>query len=176
MEDDADDHESIRGDEAQDEPSTERPPTTAIETDTTNMENERRKSNDSAKSPTSKVKGWIKQRFSRGKSMSENEKQSDKTRGFVGGAALRDSELNHSTASLDNRPSSMRDVALAGRTPGLDTNDVDSLRDSRGVSPISSGSSSPDCVMTPPRPIGGHVVRDSHSPSRDSRFREMMDQ
>ncbi|KAK7425468.1 Eisosome assembly protein [Neonectria magnoliae] len=175
-EDDVDDQESIRGLDTQDEPATGRPTTAAIDTDTTNMGNERRKSNDSAKSPSSKVKGWIKQRFSRGKSMSETEKQSDKRRGFVGGAALRDSELNRSTASLDNRPSSMRDVALAGRTPGLDATEVDSLRDSRGVSPISSGTSSPDCVMTPPRPIGGHVVRDSHSPSRDSRFREMMDQ
>ncbi|KPM41674.1 hypothetical protein AK830_g4902 [Neonectria ditissima] len=175
VEDDADDNESIQGNDTHDESSTERPTTTAIETETTNMENERRKSNDSAKSPSSKVKGWIKQRFSRGKSMSETEKQSDKRRAFVGGAALRDSDPNHSTTSLDNRPSSMRDVALAGRTPGLETTEADSSRDSRGVSPISSGSSSPD-LMTPPRPIGGHVVRDSHSPSRDSRFREMMDQ
>ncbi|KAF7546163.1 hypothetical protein G7Z17_g8634 [Cylindrodendrum hubeiense] len=167
---DTNDDESVPSNEHQDVPST-RPRPTTIETDTTNMDNERRKSNESPMSPTSKVKGWIKQRFSRGKSLSEGEKK----RGFLGGAALRESDPNPSTTSLDNRSTSMRDVALAGRTNGPDMNDKDSVRDSRGVSPISSKESIPDDVMTPPRPIGGHIVRDSHSPSRDSRFRELMD-
>ncbi|OAQ85362.1 eisosome protein 1 protein [Purpureocillium lilacinum] len=63
-------------------------------------------------SPTSKVKGWIKNRFSRGKSMSE---AGDKRRSFLGGAAMREHGANGSAASLENRASSMRDVAYAGK-------------------------------------------------------------
>lgn len=172
---DTNDNEATKDNEQKDAPSTERPRPATMETDTTNTDNERRKSNESPISPTSKVKGWIKQRFSRGKSVSESERPSDKKRGFLGGAALRDSDPNRSTTSLDNRPTSMRDVALAGRTNGPDMNETEPVQDSRGVSPISSEGNVPDDVITPPRPIGGHVVRDSHSPSRDSRFREMMD-
>ncbi|KAJ6438677.1 eisosome protein 1 protein [Purpureocillium lavendulum] len=64
-------------------------------------------------SPTSKVKGWIKNRFSRGKSLSEG---SDKRRSFLGGAAMKEHGVNGSAASLENRPSSMRDVAYAGKS------------------------------------------------------------
>ncbi|KAH7166230.1 hypothetical protein EDB81DRAFT_280086 [Dactylonectria macrodidyma] len=173
---DVNDNESIGEHDNEDAPSRASPRATAIDTDTTNADNERRKSDDSPMSPSSKVKGWIKQRFSRGKSVSESDKPDDKKKGFLGGAALRDSDPNRSTASLDNRPTSMRDVALAGRTTEPDTHHTDLVQDSRGVSPVSSEESTQDLVMTPPRPIGRHIVRDSHSPSRDSRFREMMDQ
>ncbi|KAI5461097.1 hypothetical protein BGZ63DRAFT_227080 [Mariannaea sp. PMI_226] len=157
------------------EPQGEIPP--EPQTLETSTKKERRISNESATSPTSKVKGWIKNRFSRGKSVSEVETKGDKRRTFLGGAALRDSEINRSTASLDNRSASVRDVANAGRTPGLETNDDhDSLCDSRGVSLPSTYRSAEDTVMTPPRPIGDNNVRSSQSPSRDSRFREMMDQ
>ncbi|KAH6892026.1 hypothetical protein B0T10DRAFT_283016 [Thelonectria olida] len=156
-------------DDVQEEAVTETPATTAVQTD---KRTERRSSNESATSPTSRVRGWIKNRFSRGKSFGDGDKQNDKRRSFLGGAALRDSDLNRSTTSLDNRSASMRDVALAGRANGPDTNDGDSTRDSRGVSPISSNESVKDFVITPPRPIGDHA-RSSHSPSR---FREMIDQ
>ncbi|UKZ70047.1 uncharacterized protein TrAtP1_011048 [Trichoderma atroviride] len=81
---------------------------------TDNAETSRRKSSSEAPtSPTARVKGWIKNRFSRGKSMSEH---GEKKKSFIGGAALRGSAAGGSTASLGNRSSSIRDVTLAGRT------------------------------------------------------------
>lgn len=74
---------------------------------------QRKSSSETPTSPTARVKGWIKNRFSRGKSMSEH---GDKKKSFIGGAALRDSAAGGSTASLGNRSSSIRDVTLAGRT------------------------------------------------------------
>ncbi|KAK1243509.1 hypothetical protein MKX08_001647 [Trichoderma sp. CBMAI-0020] len=81
---------------------------------TDNAETSQRKSSSEAPtSPTARVKGWIKNRFSRGKSMSEH---GEKKKSFIGGAALRDSAAGGSTASLGNRSLSIRDVTLAGRT------------------------------------------------------------
>lgn len=74
---------------------------------------QRKSSSEAPTSPTARVKGWIKNRFSRGKSMSEH---GEKKKSFIGGAALRDSAAGGSTASLGNRSSSIRDVTLAGRT------------------------------------------------------------
>lgn len=130
-------------------------------------------------SPTAKVRGWIRNRFSR-----KSEGEHDKGKSFMGGAALRGSETNHSTTSLDNRAASMRDVALAGKSTNeaIDSDDRHELRDSRGVSPVSthddarSSRSQRDVAVTPPRPIEDPVARTSSSPTRDSRFREMMDQ
>ncbi|KAK0392205.1 hypothetical protein NLU13_1703 [Sarocladium strictum] len=138
----------------------------------------------SPNSPTShgsKVKGWIKNRFSRGKSVSEG--NDVKRRSFFGGAALRDA--NGSASSLDHRASSMRDVALAGKTNsagGLSPNDARTGRDSAVVSPVSTpGAERCDPLadvepspmpITPPRPIADPMVRTSVSPSRDSKFRE----
>lgn len=137
-------------------------------------------------SPTkSKVRGWIKNRFSRGKSVSDGD---GKRRSFFGGAALRDQEANNSTTSLDNRNSSMRDVAMAGKAPATEEDGAAdrgrATRDSRGVSPVStpgeefcdplSGTEAVEqpTPMTPPKPIADPMVRTSVSPSRDSRFRE----
>lgn len=178
------DSESVSSDEHQEtQQSVETPATTALNTDTGNLDDEHRKAPDSATSPTSKVKGWIKNRFSKGKSTEENEKQADKGKAFVGGAALRDPEMNDSTTSLDNRPTSMRDVALAGKNGDSDTHDVESLRDSQGVSPVSSKedvTAAPignhgEFLLHPPKPIEDSTSRLSSSPTRDSRFREMMD-
>ena len=139
-----------------------------------------RKSSETPSSPTSKVKGWIKNRFSRGKSASDG---SDKGKSFVGGAALRDPEANDSNASLEQRPTSMRDVALAGKTgPGRDTNEATAARDSHGVSPVDSSDSDEyeenqeptGLTMAPPRPLQDPAVRTSISPSRDSKFREII--
>lgn len=161
------------------------PRTTAIDTNATHTVNEEHKSPESGTSPTSKVKGWIKNRFSRGKSVGENEKPTDKGKGFVGGAALRDSEMNKSNTSLNNRPSSMRDVALAGKGADPETQDRTSARDSRGVSPVSSEENLRTAkaqiqedlpALTPPKPIKDPVARTSSSPTRDSRFRENLDQ
>lgn len=73
----------------------------------------------------------------------------------------------------------MRDVALAGRGTHGDSSDRehDVLHDSRGVSPVSSDSDDDNQVpaMTPPPAIKDPATRESHSPSRDSRFRENLD-
>jgi hypothetical protein len=94
-----------------------------------------------------------------------------------GGAALREPDTNHSATSLDNRATSMRDVALAGRGTNGELSDRDMLHDSRGVSPVSSDSDDDEQVpaITPPPAIKDPVARQSHSPSRDSRFRENLD-
>jgi hypothetical protein len=135
---------------------------------------------DGPASPTSKVKGWIKNRFSRRKSVVESNgekgEKGEKRRSFFrGGAALRNDQANASVSSLDNRASSMRDVAMAGRnTQHLPRTD------SQGISLDSSDSSEDEgqsrdrrsLSVMPPRPIEDPAPRSSISPSRDSRFRE----
>lgn len=152
---------------------------TAIDTEAATTERGRRKLSDAA-SPTSKVKGWIKNRFSRGKSLGEKDRESQgvKRSSFIGGAALRDTDANESSTSLDNRATSMRDVALAGRSANAESSDHDRdvLHDSRGISPVSSLSDDEAVpAITPPPAIKDPAGRKSQSPSRDSRFREMMD-
>ncbi|TWU77525.1 hypothetical protein ED733_007352 [Metarhizium rileyi] len=156
-------------------------------------------------SPTSKVKGWIKNRFSRGKSIGEQDK---KRRSFFGGASMKDHAGNGSAASIENRSASMHEVAMAGKTgeEGLETKyepvggsahrEVE--RDSQGVSPASTPLEeerelgddrqekgkgvehderpSRRASLDPPRPIQDLGIRTSSSPTRDSRFREEMDQ
>jgi hypothetical protein len=179
-----DDGESTRSEDAASSPiaaaaagSTEPDAPAAIDTETGSAERGRRKPSDAA-SPTSKVKGWIKNRFSRGKSLGEKDRESqgDKRGSFIGGAALKDPDTNQSATSLDNRATSMRDVALAGRGTNGESSDRDVLHDSRGVSPVSSGSDDDQVpAITPPPAIKDPVGRQSHSPSRDSRFRENLD-
>ncbi|KFA61535.1 hypothetical protein S40285_08801 [Stachybotrys chlorohalonatus IBT 40285] len=145
-------------------------PDLAVDTAVEATATDQPKTADESTSPTSKMKGWIKNRFSRRKSTGD---QNEKKKAFLGGAALRQ-EGNESSTSLENRPSSMRDVALAGRD-----ND-EPATDSRGVSPISSNSSASterfdEAPMVLPRPLGDPAVRTSSSPTRDSRFRELMD-
>lgn len=163
--------------------SREQPTTSPLETNTSAAENEQTRGSESPISPTSKVKGWIKNRFSRGKSVGEkdNERHSEKRKSFIGGAALRGSDGNHSTTSFENRPSSMRDVALAGRSKDTEADDQD-IHDSRGVSPVSTledrvTSDTRDVAITPPPVIEDPAKsRNSQSPTRDSRFRENLDQ
>ncbi|KJZ75549.1 hypothetical protein HIM_05012 [Hirsutella minnesotensis 3608] len=160
---------------------------------------------DSGASPTSKVKGWIKNRFSRGKSMSET---GDKRRSFFGGAALKEHSQNKSTTSLDKRSTSMRDVAMAGKSDGqapsagnVDAHDAkeqteptsrrqdlaedEAAQDSQGVSPVSTPleeekqrdmtAEEPGASLQPPKPITDSSTRIGNSPTRDSRFREEID-
>ncbi|KAE9366190.1 hypothetical protein N431DRAFT_419313 [Stipitochalara longipes BDJ] len=67
----------------------------------------------------SKVKNWLKTKFSRRMSKPQKPSASDKEKepekAFVGGAALTGASANNSTASLGARPSSARDVAMAGK-------------------------------------------------------------
>lgn len=141
----------------------------------------------SPSSPTSKVKGWIKNRFSRGKSIGESgekEDRKEKKRGFLGGAAFRSSQAHEGHASAENEASSLRDMAMAGRSEdGAGCGESETARDSRGVSPVSSDSEEVEDErnhrgdgLTPPRPLDQSAGRPSSSPARDSRFREEMDQ
>ncbi|KAL6822403.1 hypothetical protein V8C40DRAFT_249411 [Trichoderma camerunense] len=155
-------------------PEVTTPPPQSTAADT--ADSSHKKSPEGATSPTARVKGWIKNRFSRGKSVSE---PGEKKKSFVGGAALRDSGPGGSTGSLGNRSSSMRDVTLAGRGGEEipESNPQPPNRDSRGVSPVSSGSgrSSEFESFETPRAIMDQPPRQGNSPMRDSRFKEMMD-
>jgi hypothetical protein len=125
----------------------------------------------------SKLKGWIKNRLSRGRSMSErdgdpdeDEKKKKRSSFFKGSGTLKRENPNASNASLDHEPSSMRDVAMAGHVDVEASNGAPE-RDSRGVSPVSSEGEVP-VQLEPPQPIGERAPRASISPARDSRFRE----
>ncbi|PMD53802.1 uncharacterized protein K444DRAFT_147615 [Hyaloscypha bicolor E] len=67
----------------------------------------------------SKVKNWLKTKFSRRMSKpqkpSATEKEKEPEKAFVGGAALTGASANNSTTSLGAKPSSVRDVAMAGK-------------------------------------------------------------
>ncbi|ODA77383.1 hypothetical protein RJ55_07011 [Drechmeria coniospora] len=153
-------------------------------------------------SPTSKVKGWIKTHFSRGKSISES---NDKRGSFSGGAAMRDYRFGMSS-SPDNRSTSMRDVAIAGKDDGSKSERTDADKqaagrewehDSYGESPISPRTIPPfprggklennvdeeevrhspsiSISIEAPKSTEDEMARKSRSPARDSRFREEMD-
>merc|ERR1712000_733861 len=105
----------------------------------------------------SKLKGWIKNRLSRGRSSerggdaADEEKKKKRISFFKGSGALKKDNPNASNASLENGPSSMRDVAIAGHADG-EASHAAHERDSRGVSPVSSVYEAPD-RLEPPKPI-----------------------
>ncbi|KAH7336536.1 putative Eisosome protein 1 [Rhexocercosporidium sp. MPI-PUGE-AT-0058] len=73
----------------------------------------------SSESPRdSKVKNWLKTKFSRRMSKGQKspglEKENSAGSGFIGGAALTGASANNSTASLGAKSSSVREVATAG--------------------------------------------------------------
>ncbi|KAG6028128.1 hypothetical protein E4U19_001659 [Claviceps sp. Clav32 group G5] len=153
------------------------------------------------RSPTAKVKGWIKHTFAREKPSGE---QNTKRRSFFGGASMKSKEIketsvNDHAVSIGKRSSSVYDVAPglgeeeAHAAPALKTGSTSAPqheedRDSQGVSPVSSpleeererGDTphdgedrlSPDSIIEPPRRIHDPSARTSSSPNRDSRFRE----
>ncbi|KAI1758897.1 hypothetical protein GGR53DRAFT_515588 [Hypoxylon sp. FL1150] len=140
-------------------------------------------------SSKSGVKTWLKNRFSRGSKSADDEKAGDRSarKSFVGGAALTGVE---SSTSLDNRSSSVRAVAMAGRPrhSGFDGEDADAGAGAGDVSPISSESDDEffhdeardsrrdqlSTALTPPGPVRDFGSTASQSPSRDSRFKEMV--
>jgi hypothetical protein len=67
----------------------------------------------------SKVKNWLKTKFSRRMSKPQkppaSEKEKEPEKAFVGGAALTGASANNSTASLGAQPASARDIDLAGK-------------------------------------------------------------
>ncbi|KAI1377392.1 hypothetical protein F4677DRAFT_416245 [Hypoxylon crocopeplum] len=132
------------------------------------------------------VKTWFKNRFSKGAKHVDGDKGKEKAvgRGFIGGAALAGLD---SPASMDNRSSSVRAVAMAGReqNPRHTALGDEALADREGaVSPMSSssddedyrddGREQPGTALTPPRPVKDFPSTMSQSPSRDSRFVEMV--
>ncbi|KAL7918160.1 hypothetical protein ACQKWADRAFT_304823 [Trichoderma austrokoningii] len=144
------------------------PTATAAAAAADNAETSPRKSSSEAPtSPTARVRGWIKNRFSRGKSMSE---QGEKKKSFIGGAALRDSAAGGSTASLGNRSSSIRDVTLAGRT-GEETPVNHTAEIVREATPDVGLEAAPEIVPeTAPEPIRETVPEPApESIGRDSR-------
>ncbi|KAI1404597.1 hypothetical protein F4819DRAFT_447298 [Hypoxylon fuscum] len=133
------------------------------------------------------VKTWLKNRFSRGAKSADEEKPKDRPagKGFIGGAALTGME---SSASMDNRSASVRAVAMAGRQqdtgrPVLDDQPVRN-EDTSAISPTSTSSDDeyfhdevrdqPRTPLTPPRHTRGFSGTISQSPSRDSKFKEMV--
>ncbi|KAG7125550.1 Eisosome protein 1 like [Verticillium longisporum] len=150
-------------------------PQPMVDTDTANHSEAR--SPKEAGSPTHKVKSWLKSRFTRprGKSSADAEGQ---PKGFVGGAALHRG-LNDSTTSLDNRANSMRDVALAGK--GRGRSETATTRDSEPISVVSSDDEGfkdarddLERTITPPTKIRDPNEEANGSPTRDSRFREVL--
>ncbi|KAI3323092.1 hypothetical protein HD806DRAFT_522834 [Xylariaceae sp. AK1471] len=136
------------------------------------------------KSPPGRVKTWFKSRFSRGPKSPDEEQKKGKPseRGFIGGVSLTGIQNNESSASLDNRSASVRAVAMAGRNSG--THQPRLHGDPEAVSPLSSESGDeyfrdeardqPITQLTPPRPIRDSASAKSCSPTRDSRFHEIL--
>jgi len=78
------------------------------------------------KSPTSeessssfKVKSWLKSRFTRPRSKTEPEREKGKQWTFIGGQKLMHADGTGSLTSLNGQSSSMREVAMAGRSAPL---------------------------------------------------------
>ncbi|KAF6827425.1 hypothetical protein CPLU01_09101 [Colletotrichum plurivorum] len=145
-------------------------------------------------SPTHKVKEWFKSRFSRPRGRSAAGESPPEERGFIGGVALT-RLANESATSLDARSTSMREVAIAGKSGDRSRSGArtprspyeyfgSSARDSKNVSPVSSDDESEHFVearddlegpISPPAPIRDPSTQKSSSPTRDSRFREIME-
>ncbi|KAI8234325.1 hypothetical protein K4K55_004782 [Colletotrichum sp. SAR 10_96] len=135
-------------------------------------------------SPTHKMKEWLKSRFSRPRGRSAAGENPPEERGFIGGVALT-RLANESATSLDGRSGSMREVAIAGKSGSKSVGE--SPRSPMGhddVSPITSDDESERFVearndlkgpISPPPTLKDPSKHKSSSPTRDSRFREMME-
>ncbi|KAI8633089.1 hypothetical protein F5Y19DRAFT_490275 [Xylariaceae sp. FL1651] len=160
-------------------PSTQEAPTRS----TTDKTSEEVPKSPGDKSP-SKVKSWFKSRFSRGTKSPDDEQSKEKPsrRSFIGGASLTGTHGNDSSVSVDSRSTSVRAVAMAGRSSN--TRQSQRSEDPEVVSPLSSESGDeyfrdenrdqPRTELTPPRPIRDFSPAKSRSPTRDSRFHEII--
>ncbi|KAK1968452.1 hypothetical protein LY78DRAFT_574191 [Colletotrichum sublineola] len=167
--------------------ATQNKPTINTQREASNSDNPRSPSESG--SPTNKMKEWLKSRFSRPRGRSSAGENADE-RGFIGGVALT-RIANESATSLDTRSASMREVAIAGkpdaealRSPADGEHDGGVTRVSRDVSPFSSENGSERFVearddlqgpVSPPAPIRDTNRHKSASPTRDSRFREIIE-
>ena len=138
----------------------------------------------------SKVKNWLKTKFSRRMSKpqkpSATEKEKEPEKAFVGGAALTGASANNSTPSLGVKSSSVRDVAMAGKAkepeaePELEERGRGKRRDSE-VSALSEPAGDADEEefqeardnfdedLAPPPTF---VAEKSKSPARSAKFHE----
>jgi len=139
-----------------------------------------------------KVKSWFKSHFSKGSKSQDEQKSENRAgrQGFIGGASLTGVDSNESSASLENRSASVRAVAMAGRSSQDDRRTGSGERPSsagavaRDISPLSSSSSDDEFFddprssvqggLSPPRPIRDLSLTKSQSPTRDSRFHEII--
>jgi len=144
----------------------------------------------------SKVKNWLKTKFSRRMSKAQKTSPTEKekkkeTNGFVGGAALAltGASANNSTASLGAKSSSVRDVAMAGKAKEEIPEPEDRGREERRDSEVSALSAEPagtvqanedefqeardnfDEDLAPPPTF---VAAKSSSPAREAKFTEVI--
>lgn len=198
--------EGGRADEAQESPRPEFSTSMEREADQ-RMQQEADRANKDASTPISpsspsdgsKVKNWLKTRF-RGRGLSRS-KNTPNTAGddkaFIGGAALTGgvASANNSTSSLNANPSSMREVALAGRHRDAEQHEEEqhtdrplSHDDDVEISSLSAADPDEepseenqefeearddfDQDLAPPPTF---LTVKSGSPARDSRFREVID-
>ncbi|KAK1464669.1 hypothetical protein CCUS01_07916 [Colletotrichum cuscutae] len=132
-------------------------------------------------SPTNKMKTWLKSRFGRPRGRSAAGENAEE-RGFVGGVALARLANESATSLGDARSASMREVAIAGKTS--ETTPRSAAAQEGEVSPVSSDSESEHFVeasdelegpVSPPAAIRDPNTHKTHSPTRDSRFRENLE-
>ncbi|KAI3557568.1 hypothetical protein CABS03_14705 [Colletotrichum abscissum] len=132
-------------------------------------------------SPTNKMKTWLKSRFGRPRGRSAAGENAEE-RGFVGGVALARLANESATSLGDARSASMREVAIAGKTS--ETTPRSAAAQEGEVSPVSSDSESEHFVeasdelegpVSPPAAIRDPNMHKTHSPTRDSRFRENLE-
>ncbi|RDW68468.1 hypothetical protein BP5796_09125 [Coleophoma crateriformis] len=142
----------------------------------------------------SKVKNWLKTKFSRRMSKGQKpvrEENSDK--GFSGGAAYTGASVhNGSTTSVENRSSSVREVALAGKSTDAAGKSTDAdaeerirwsqlrVSDTSTISSLDGGDEFEeardnfDTGLAPPPTFPAGPAKGSSSPVRDSKFREVI--
>jgi hypothetical protein len=144
------------------------------------------------KSPPGRVKAWLKSRFSRAPRQLDGEQKRSES-GFVGGIAMAGLEMDEDGPSLGDRSASERAVALAGRNSNTAPAQLDddpytvsppssirtSISDGAGIigehTPGRAPGQVPTTEITPPSPIIKYMTASSSSPTRDSRFREILD-
>ncbi|KXH28139.1 hypothetical protein CSIM01_09072 [Colletotrichum simmondsii] len=132
-------------------------------------------------SPTNKMKTWLKSRFGRPRGRSAAGENAEE-RGFIGGVALTRLANESATSLGDARSASMREVAIAGKSS--DATPRSAAAQEGDVSPVSSDSESEHFVeasdelegpVSPPAAIRDPNIHKTHSPTRDSRFRENLE-
>ncbi|KAI0201300.1 hypothetical protein F4808DRAFT_133572 [Astrocystis sublimbata] len=120
----------------------------------------------SPKSPSGKLKNWIKSRFSRSPKSPTAEEHSNKGKetdntGFVGGVALTGSRSNKSTTSFG--PDLGAPISPLSTESGSEISNED------------LGRGQPQMMLTPPRPVTVGSSARLGSPARDSRFHEIIE-